>query len=118
MDASSNLNDGPTFVTVSVPSLLSFAYDVPANPSPRLSGLPNWSLERYDIEAKAGAHTTTSGLSSKDTLHRTQQMTLSCSLSASAGRVRPANHTPALNRGNGGSINGASELISGTKFYG
>jgi hypothetical protein len=32
--------------------LLRYAYDVPVNPSPRLSGLPGW-LETYDIEAKA-----------------------------------------------------------------
>jgi uncharacterized protein (TIGR03435 family) len=36
---------------VSVITLLSYAYDVPANPSPRLSSLPDWTIrERYDIE--------------------------------------------------------------------
>jgi uncharacterized protein (TIGR03435 family) len=35
--------------------LVRYAYDVPVNPSPRLSGLPGWS-ETYDIEAKAPAH--------------------------------------------------------------
>ena len=35
--------------------LLSYAYDVPVNPSPRLSGLPGWR-ETYDIEAKASAN--------------------------------------------------------------
>ena len=37
---------------VSVITLLSYAYDVPANPSPRLSSLPDWAIrETYDIEA-------------------------------------------------------------------
>ena len=35
--------------------LLSYAYDVPVNPSPRLSGVPDWR-ETYDIEAKAPAN--------------------------------------------------------------
>lgn len=34
--------------------LLSYAYDVPSNPSPRLNALPGWIYsDRYDIEAKA-----------------------------------------------------------------
>jgi uncharacterized protein (TIGR03435 family) len=38
---------------VPVITLLSYAYDVPANPSPRLSSLPDWTIfERYDIEGK------------------------------------------------------------------
>src|SRR5438094_8185948 len=41
---------------VPVVRLLSDAYDVPVNPSPRLSGLPGWR-ETYDIEAKAPANT-------------------------------------------------------------
>jgi len=42
---------------VPVITLLSYAYDVPVNPSPRLSPLPDWTFrERYDIEAKAPAH--------------------------------------------------------------
>jgi uncharacterized protein (TIGR03435 family) len=37
--------------------LLSYAYDVPVNPSPRLSGLPDWiAHEQYDIDAKAPAN--------------------------------------------------------------
>src|SRR6185312_6463018 len=33
--------------------LLSYAYDVPVNPSPRLSALPGWAAqEQYDIDAK------------------------------------------------------------------
>jgi hypothetical protein len=36
---------------------LSYAYDVPVKPSPRLSPLPDWTLrEKYDIEAKAPAN--------------------------------------------------------------
>jgi uncharacterized protein (TIGR03435 family) len=39
---------------VPVIMLLSYAYDVPVNPSPRLSPLPDWTIrERYDIEGKA-----------------------------------------------------------------
>jgi uncharacterized protein (TIGR03435 family) len=39
---------------VPVITLLSYAYDVPANPSPRLFSLPGWAIgERYDIEASA-----------------------------------------------------------------
>jgi len=43
--------------SVPVITLLSYAYDVPVNPSPRLSRLPDWTVrERYDIEAKAPAN--------------------------------------------------------------
>jgi hypothetical protein len=35
--------------------LLRYAYDVPANSSPRLSGLPDWR-DTYDIEARAPAN--------------------------------------------------------------
>lgn len=38
--------------TVPVPALISYAYGVPMNPSPRLSGLINYR-DRYDIEVKA-----------------------------------------------------------------
>ena len=39
---------------VSLVVLLSYAYDVPSNPSPRLSSVPDWGIvERYDIEGKA-----------------------------------------------------------------
>lgn len=42
---------------VPVLTLLRYAYDVPINPSPRLSGLPDWAIwERYDVEAKAPAN--------------------------------------------------------------
>ena len=39
---------------VPVIMLLSYAYDLPVDPSPRLSLLPDWTIrERYDIEGKA-----------------------------------------------------------------
>src|SRR5436309_16041718 len=41
---------------VPVITLLSYAYDVPVNPSPRLSPLRDWTREKYDIEAKAPAN--------------------------------------------------------------
>ena len=42
---------------VPVLALLRYAYEVPINPSPRLSGLPHWAIsDRYDIEAKAPAN--------------------------------------------------------------
>jgi uncharacterized protein (TIGR03435 family) len=49
------LPDGDlTTSAVPVIMLLAYAYDVPTNPSPRLSGLPDWAIhERYDVEAKA-----------------------------------------------------------------
>jgi len=55
--------------------LLSFAYDVPVNPSPRLSDLPDWTIgERYDIEAKAPANVITPGLQESEARSRIQQM--------------------------------------------
>ena len=51
--------------------LLSYAYDVPVNPSPRLSGLPGWR-ETYDIEAKAP--TIPTGLPESDKRRRMQAM--------------------------------------------
>ncbi|HET9402922.1 MAG TPA: TIGR03435 family protein, partial [Candidatus Acidoferrales bacterium] len=60
---------------VPVAALLSFAYDVPNNPSPRLSGLPGWAFrERYDIEAKAPANAIPPGLPSSEVRSRMQQM--------------------------------------------
>jgi uncharacterized protein (TIGR03435 family) len=41
---------------VSAFRLVSYAYDVPVNPSPRLSPLPGWGREKYDIEAKGPAN--------------------------------------------------------------
>jgi uncharacterized protein (TIGR03435 family) len=65
------------FISTSVPviMLLSYAYDVPANPSPRLSSLPEWTVsERYDIEAKAHADTITPDLERSEVRGRIQQM--------------------------------------------
>lgn len=59
---------------ISVLSLLSYAYDLPTNPSFRLSGLPDWLGERYNIEAKAAANAIPSGLPTKKALHRAKQM--------------------------------------------
>jgi uncharacterized protein (TIGR03435 family) len=55
--------------------LLSDAYDVPVNPSPRLSPLPDWTLhEKYDIEAKAPANTIPPSLQGSEVRSRIQQM--------------------------------------------
>ena len=59
---------------VSVIRLLSYAYDVPVNPSPRLSRLPNWTRETYDIEAKAIANAIPPGLQDREIRSRIQQM--------------------------------------------
>ena len=41
---------------VPVVELINLAYDVPDNPTPRLSSLPDWAdHERFDIEAKPSA---------------------------------------------------------------
>ena len=53
--------------------LVTYAYDVPANPSPRLSGLPGWQ-ERYDIEAKAPANAVPPGLTENEKRRRVQEM--------------------------------------------
>src|ERR1035441_686702 len=52
---------------VPVITLLSHAYDLPVNPSPRLSPLPDWTLrEKYDIEAKAPANAIPASLRSEE----------------------------------------------------
>jgi uncharacterized protein (TIGR03435 family) len=53
--------------------LVSYAYDVPVNPSPRLSGLPGWG-ETYDIEAKAPANAVPAGRPDGDNRRRMQGM--------------------------------------------
>ena len=62
-------------IASSVPVLLlvRYAYDVPINPSPRLSGLPEWR-EMYDIEAKAPANAVPSGLQESEKRVRIQGM--------------------------------------------
>src|SRR5260370_5546399 len=60
---------------VPVIALLSYAYDVPVNPSPRLSPLPDWTVrEKYDIEAKAPANAIPPSPQASDVRSRTQQM--------------------------------------------
>src|SRR5467141_1793022 len=55
-------------------TLLSYAYDVPVNPSPRLSPLPDWTVrERYDIEGKAPANAITPSLQDSESRSRIQQ---------------------------------------------
>ena len=68
-------NGGLIANAVPVIMLLSYAYDVPFNPSPRLSALPDWTIrERYDIEAKAPANAIPPGLQSSEVRRRAQQM--------------------------------------------
>jgi uncharacterized protein (TIGR03435 family) len=60
---------------VPVITLLSYAYDVPANPSPRLSRLPDWTVrERYDIEAMAPANAVAPSLKDSEVRGQMQQM--------------------------------------------
>lgn len=60
---------------VPVLTLLSFAYDVPINPSPRLFGLPDWiAPARYDLEVKTLAHAAPFGLTSEESRRRAQQI--------------------------------------------
>jgi len=60
---------------VPVIMLLSYAYDVPANPSPLLSAPPDWIVrERYDIEGKAPANAIPAGLQNSESRRRIQQM--------------------------------------------
>jgi uncharacterized protein (TIGR03435 family) len=60
---------------VSVIRLLSFAYDVPVNPSPRLIHLPDWTVrEWYDIEAKASTNAIPPGLPAREVRSRSQRM--------------------------------------------
>ena len=59
---------------VPVIMLLSYAYDVPVSPSPRLFPLPDWTIrDRYDIEGKATASTIIPGLQNSDSRSRLQQ---------------------------------------------
>src|SRR5579862_1482963 len=70
------LPNGDVIATaVPVITLLSNAYDVPVNPSPRLFPLPAWTLtERYDIEAKAPANAFPPGLAEGEVRGRSRQM--------------------------------------------
>src|SRR5688572_8672084 len=70
------LPDGVWIATgVPVLRLLSSAYDVPVNPSTRLSGVPNWAIsEKYDIEAKAPGNVISVSLQDSEVRSRIQQM--------------------------------------------
>ena len=60
---------------VPVITLLSYAYDVPVNSSPRLSPLPDWTArEGFDIEAKAPANAIPLSLQGSEVRRRSQQM--------------------------------------------
>jgi uncharacterized protein (TIGR03435 family) len=67
------LNGDLTARAVPVLLLVQYAYDVPVNPSPRLSGLPAWR-DSYDIEAKAPAGAIPAGLPESEKRGRTQRM--------------------------------------------
>lgn len=70
------LPDG-NFMASAVPvvTLISYAYDVPTNPSPRLCALPDWTVrERYDIEGKAPAKAISPNLPESELRSRIQQM--------------------------------------------
>jgi uncharacterized protein (TIGR03435 family) len=59
---------------VPVIMLVSYAYDVPVDPSPRLSHLPDWTIrDRYDIEGKAIPNASTPRLQDSDSRSRIQQ---------------------------------------------
>ena len=70
------LPDGEVLArAVPVIRLFSYAYDLPVNPSARLSGLPDWTVrERYDIEAKAPAGAISPSLPESEARRRIQQM--------------------------------------------
>ncbi len=60
---------------VSVITLVSYAYDVPVNPSVRLSPLPSWTLtEKYEIEAKASSNAAPFSLQDGEVRSRKRQM--------------------------------------------
>src|SRR6266699_354441 len=60
---------------VPVIMLLSYSHDLPVNPSPRLSPLPDWTLrERYDIDAKAPDNAIPPNLQNSEARSRIQQM--------------------------------------------
>jgi len=59
---------------VPVIMLLSYAYDVPFDPSPRLAALPDWTIrEKYDIEGKGTSNSITPSLQGSDSRSRIQQ---------------------------------------------
>jgi uncharacterized protein (TIGR03435 family) len=55
--------------------LVSYAYDLPANPSSRMSTLPGWTFsEKYDIEARAPANAIPPSLQDAEVRGRIRQM--------------------------------------------
>jgi uncharacterized protein (TIGR03435 family) len=61
--------------SVPVIRLLSYAYGVPSNPSPRLNSLPGWTVgDSYDIEAKDPANTIAASSQGGEAQARLQQM--------------------------------------------
>jgi uncharacterized protein (TIGR03435 family) len=69
------LPTGDFIASAPVLSLLAYAYDVPVQPTPPLSGLPDWAIhERYDIEAKVPANLVPPGLPASEVRGRTRQM--------------------------------------------
>jgi uncharacterized protein (TIGR03435 family) len=68
---------GGRFTATNLPVrlLVSLAYNVPINPSERISGLPDWTLEeRYDIDAKAPEGALPTGLPDVELKRRTRLM--------------------------------------------
>src|SRR4029078_11435453 len=61
-----------TAIAVPVLSLVQYAYDVPVNPSPRLSGLSAWR-DSYDVDAEAPAHAIPAGPPESQKRGRTQR---------------------------------------------
>jgi uncharacterized protein (TIGR03435 family) len=74
-DERTQLLPGGEWIAIGVPviRLLSSAYDVPVNPSPRLSSLPIL-LERYDIRAQAPANAISLSIPESELRNRVQQM--------------------------------------------
>lgn len=66
-------NGNLSAIAVPVLVLIGYAYDLPVNPSPRLSGLPVWR-ETFDIEAKAPRDAVAPDLSEGEHLRRRQEM--------------------------------------------
>jgi uncharacterized protein (TIGR03435 family) len=61
--------------SVDVIDLLSYAYGVPSNPSPRLRSLPGWAVDdRYDIDAHAAANAVAASSQGGEAQARLQQM--------------------------------------------
>jgi uncharacterized protein (TIGR03435 family) len=55
--------------------LLGYAYDIPMNPSSRVSGVPDWAIrERYDVEANAPVGVVPAGLSATELRARMRPM--------------------------------------------